>query len=426
MANHQKKNSKYWYRRVKKEFPDVFNVEDQLCDIEPETSHVWEIMYMLLKNTSGVLQQTLFAGVNNNYNPAVKLLLKNPGVNIGDNNNYAIQTAVKNKYHGIIDLLLADSNCDPGDIDNNCIRNAVRNQDIVTVAKLLKHNKVDPSSNDNVCLKMACKSGNVTMVKLLLSDNRVDPTVDDGRLFKDAGVCGQTDLFRLLFEDHRVKAFIFDESKIKDKTPEVNSEHKIRASGLSLEDEIRMENIRWCKELLCSALAIFPKLCFLVLMILMVITVIPTNPESLTERFFYKACAEGNLDQVKLFRVNVDPSSNNDYCLKISASNGYSKIVSLLLDDNRVNPNTMNSYPLKWAIIGNHTETVKILVRDHRVKIIHLGISDAFPEMQNIIVTEIVARKYLEFEKKVIAFLKSEIYSPFDEDQIVIKFSLHN
>jgi hypothetical protein len=54
--------------------------------------------------------------------------------------------------------------------------------------------------------------------------------------------------------------------------------------------------------------------------------------------------------------------------LLVSAANGKTKILSLLLKDDRVDPSVLNNSALDLAIQFGHLETVTILENDDRVK----------------------------------------------------------
>ena len=54
--------------------------------------------------------------------------------------------------------------------------------------------------------------------------------------------------------------------------------------------------------------------------------------------------------------------------LLVSAANGKTRIVSLLLKDGRIDPSVLNNSALDLAIKFGHSETISILETDDRVK----------------------------------------------------------
>ncbi len=63
----------------------------------------------------------------------------------------------------------------------------------------------------------------------------------------------------------------------------------------------------------------------------------------------------------------VNPSVDDNYCIKWACANGYPDIVSLLLYDGRANPLVENNYCLKWAARRGHNDVIKLLLKDTRV-----------------------------------------------------------
>lgn len=81
------------------------------------------------------------------------------------------------------------------------------------------------------------------------------------------------------------------------------------------------------------------------------------------------ASRNGFLETVKLLLQDerVDPSSNNNYCIKLASANGHTEIVEILLQDPRINPSAGDNYALKMAVKNGHWEIAKMLLHDARV-----------------------------------------------------------
>jgi len=82
---------------------------------------------------------------------------------------------------------------------------------------------------------------------------------------------------------------------------------------------------------------------------------------------FITACQKGDLGAIKTLLEKCDPADNNNEAIRVAASNGYTEIVKVLLQDNRVNPADENNHAIIWAALYGHTDTVKVLLQDTRV-----------------------------------------------------------
>jgi hypothetical protein len=58
----------------------------------------------------------------------------------------------------------------------------------------------------------------------------------------------------------------------------------------------------------------------------------------------------------------VDPSSRNNYFVRLASSKGFAEIVKLLLTDPRVNPSVKDNEALFNAVRNGNIETVKVLM----------------------------------------------------------------
>jgi hypothetical protein len=418
--------------------------------INGESPTFWEMIHTLLTISNGNVQDVFNGCVLSNCDPGVKIFLLNPDVDVAFNNNSAIKIAVYRQYREIIDLLLLYPKCDPSVNDNMCIYQAVLNNDNIIVEKLLKCEKVNPSARDNICLKTACRRNNIPIVKLLLTDNRVNPTFNNNELLNNALNNHQLDLMTLLSEDHRVKAYVSttvdkEENKSDDNESKDNNEsednNKSKDDNESKDnesednDESKDNNKRCNKKLFCSDLRFLAIICLLLLGYFIIL--FPTNLYLPRTKLFLEACEEGNFHAVGSFlesekRFMVPPyhlnsilNSNDSFCLRIAAYKGYYQIIKLLLSYPYIDPNMMDSHALEIAIYGNHTEIVDLLVKDPRVKIIYPYGCIRFPQIQNIIMKELLSRKQAEISEKIFHLIKHEM-GIIEESQISITVARHH
>ena len=115
------------------------------------------------------------------FTDIVKLLLKDPRVNAGDLDNYAIIQAVTYAHEDIVDLLLVDPNCNPGARSNKALRIACRLGYIDIARKLLAHPKINRENNLTIhqgslnnCMIIATRNENISILEILILDDRVN------------------------------------------------------------------------------------------------------------------------------------------------------------------------------------------------------------------------------------------------------------
>ena len=74
--------------------------------------------------------------------------------------------------------------------------------------------------------------------------------------------------------------------------------------------------------------------------------------------FFFKfflaiqsACENGHIESFKILIKDqrVDPSSEDNLCLRKACENGHTKIAKKLLLDHRVDPSAMDNYSIKYS-----------------------------------------------------------------------------
>ena len=63
----------------------------------------------------------------------------------------------------------------------------------------------------------------------------------------------------------------------------------------------------------------------------------------------------------------VDPSSDNNYAIRMSCKNGHLELVELLLKHPMVSPQAEDDYCIRLASQNGHVEIVKLLLADDRV-----------------------------------------------------------
>ncbi|RKP15827.1 hypothetical protein ROZALSC1DRAFT_26003, partial [Rozella allomycis CSF55] len=62
----------------------------------------------------------------------------------------------------------------------------------------------------------------------------------------------------------------------------------------------------------------------------------------------------------------VDPSADNNYAIRLACENGHIEVVKLLLTDSRVDPGADDNYAIQLACKNGHIEVVKLLLSDSR------------------------------------------------------------
>ena len=62
-----------------------------------------------------------------------------------------------------------------------------------------------------------------------------------------------------------------------------------------------------------------------------------------------------------------DPSTSDNYCIKMAAKTGKYSLVRALLEHPEVDPTADHNYPLRYASYYSHTKIVDVLLSDSRV-----------------------------------------------------------
>jgi len=133
----------------------------------------------------------------------MELAIKKGATNVNIGHNAAVQWAAANNKLSILKILLKNPLVDPGDntVDgarysrderNDAIRRAAQNGHVEAVKLLMKHPKVDPSAKNNFALRHSLKMGHYKVSELLLNDKRVRESIAKEDLIK---------LMKKLFQD---------------------------------------------------------------------------------------------------------------------------------------------------------------------------------------------------------------------------------
>ena len=159
----------------------------------------YEIMSQLTSNTfTGDVNKLFMNSAKKGHVGVVKLLLKDPRVDPGADNNYAIKWASRNGHVEIVKLLLKDPRVDPSVDDNYAIKWAADNGHVELVELLLNDPRADPGVDDNTAIGYAAENGHVEIVELLLNDPRVTPDTRDNYAIERASQNGHVEVVELL------------------------------------------------------------------------------------------------------------------------------------------------------------------------------------------------------------------------------------
>ncbi|KAJ3268464.1 hypothetical protein HDV01_002722 [Terramyces sp. JEL0728] len=108
----------------------------------------------------------------------------------------------------------------------------------------------------------------------------------------------------------------------------------------------------------------------------------------------------GHYEMTKYFIQLTDPSLDNNYCIRSAIRNSHTKLVALLLNDNRVTP---SSDGLKFAISKGFVEITKLLLDDGRcavdgclklavdagnIDLVHMLLETAYYKQNSVIIEE--------------------------------------
>lgn len=108
----------------------------------------------------------------------IKILLKNPTIDLIMNGVKLLQNACLNGCEKIVEVLLNDPRVDPSINDNELIQEICEYDHANIVKILLRDPRVNPSANNNYALKHVMKQNNSEIISILLKDPRIDVTND--------------------------------------------------------------------------------------------------------------------------------------------------------------------------------------------------------------------------------------------------------
>lgn len=105
-----------------------------------------------------------------------------------------------------------------------------------------------------------------------------------------------------------------------------------------------------------------------------------TNLNHTYNKAIQDACEKGDIELAKLLLAdpNVDPASNTreglrytrdetNFCIKRAAKMGHIEIVKLLLQHPKVDPSAKENFALRVALFNQDSKMVKLLISDNRV-----------------------------------------------------------
>jgi hypothetical protein len=84
-------------------------------------------------------------------------------------------------------------------------------------------------------------------------------------------------------------------------------------------------------------------------------------------RGFQQASLKGNVKVVEFLLPYVDPTTDQNSCLRFASADGYPTIVRLLLEDGRSDPTSCNHYCFRWACERRHCDIIQLLIEDSRM-----------------------------------------------------------
>ncbi|KAI8613600.1 ankyrin repeat-containing domain protein [Chytriomyces sp. MP71] len=174
-----------------------------------EAGHLSVVVQLLADprvTPSGGDNGALHYSAEHGHTDIVRLLMDSgdPGVDPGSEMQYCIIYASAGGHSDTVQFLLQDNRVDPAAASNYAVKQAARNGHAAVLALLLADRRVDPSSNRQFALKRAARHGHAECVSILLRHPRVDPMVDGGSPLSLAAEFGQVEAVKVLLADARV------------------------------------------------------------------------------------------------------------------------------------------------------------------------------------------------------------------------------
>lgn len=247
-----------------------------------------------------------------------------------------LHAACKNGYFDIVDMLLSTGKVDVTSRRNYCIRWSCRNGYLDIVTLLLKQPTTDAGDVSNYALSWACENGHANIVSLLIQNKNVDPATEDNLPFTVAAEYGHLNIIKVLCCESRVS---------------VKSDNYCAFRFAVMGGHVEVVKF------LITQMGIPPNVC--------------------KNYGLRVACITGNIAMAKLFlnhsttdtkeEIRVNPAVNNNDCLIKACDSGYTEIVKMLLQTEKVDAYADGDMPLEVASEKGHMHIVEMLLAGKRV-----------------------------------------------------------
>ena len=245
--------------------------------------------------------------------------------------DYVLQDSASAGNPDLVEYLLTKPYITPSINSQGPLIEASRRGNASCVKALLSHPLCCPSINNNEPIRVASRNGRVKVVKLLLlcKDKGIDPKAQDNEALIQSASRGHFLIVLLLLDagcDFRAR------------------DHQ--AIYLSYKNN----HVEVFQHLLALALKT------------------PQASDYFILRF---ACSIGDLTTLTLLvstNINIDITTKDNYCLRVSCQKGYTEMVEYLLKYTDCDPSARQNACLKSAIHGQFNDIQSLLIRDDRVQ----------------------------------------------------------
>ena len=127
-----------------------------------------------MKNT------TLFINAcSKNLTESVKLMMKDPSVDVSYDNNVAFKNACANGCLETVKLLLNDNRINPTIDSNEAFRLACRNNRKRVVSYLLNDERIDPNDYNGWALEKSLENNNIAILDILLNSKKINIAINN-------------------------------------------------------------------------------------------------------------------------------------------------------------------------------------------------------------------------------------------------------
>jgi hypothetical protein len=124
-------------------------------------------------------QHDFYESIRDNNIELFKTLLLNKNVNVADDKNWAILSAVQKNCFEIVELLINDPRVNPADRNDDCIQIACEYGHLNIIELLLKDSRVDPTICCDLCVKYAFSNKNNVIANLLWNKIHLRTTLQE-------------------------------------------------------------------------------------------------------------------------------------------------------------------------------------------------------------------------------------------------------